>query len=167
MISPLESQPKQELNLRSAKKGFCATYLLSLYYLISKNLGPTFQICTFYKMRSCYRHEIKTNSLFACGVQHILPTKAFKILTKWNREEKTLPWTHSSYRNTDCVRGAGGWISTSTAVIPTCKFSKGLREWKKKRSKAFERHIAFKATVMRSAEKLLIRALSFSFQYIL
>lgn len=37
----------------------------------------------------------------------------------------------------------------------------------RKRSKSYERHSAFKGTVMRSAEKLLIRALSFYFQYIL
>lgn len=65
------------------------------------------------------------------------------------------------------VPGAACWLSTSTAVISPCEFWNGLRERKRKRSKSYERHIAFKGTVMRFAEKLLIRALSFYFQYTL
>jgi ribosomal protein L19 len=63
--------------------------------------------------------------------------------------------------------GAESRISISSAVISTLEFWKGQRQWKRKRSKSYERHNVFKGTVMRSAEKLLICALLLYFQYIL
>lgn len=72
------------------------------------------------------------------GVQYILPTKAFKILTKkQNLKREKYPPADSFFTEKHLLfPGAVCRISTSVAVISTCEFWKVPKERKRKRSKS-------------------------------
>lgn len=110
------------------KKWFTTNICVFCTIFITKNLGPNFQICTFYKMGSCYRHETKTNSLFTCQCP-ICISCLQKPLKYWPKNEKgRVPPADSFFTEKHLLfPEAACWISTSTVGFPLVTSRSGLR----------------------------------------